>query len=101
MHRIDRLNGSGGARLAAALLLCVLFFLLTVSLVRVGFESNDDLTLAAFVDGQMAALKMLIEDKTHLQREEFAKVLSPIAPPSYKEIEKDFSLYRANTTPEV
>ena len=54
MHRIDRLNGSGGARLAAALLLCVLFFLLTVSLVRVGFESNDDLTLAAFVDGQMA-----------------------------------------------
>jgi len=53
------------------------------------------------VDGQMAALKMLIEDKTHLQREEFAKVLSSIAPPSYKEIEKDFSLYRANTTPEV
>ena len=37
MHRIDRLNGSGGARLAAALLLCVLFFLLTVSLVRVGY----------------------------------------------------------------
>ena len=54
MHRIDRLNGSGGARLLAALLLCVLFFLLTVSFVRVGFESNDDLTLAAFVDGQMA-----------------------------------------------
>lgn len=54
MHRIDRLNGSGSARLLAALLLCVLFLLLTVSLVRVGFESNDDLTLAAFVDGQMA-----------------------------------------------
>ena len=54
MHRIDRLNGSGSARLLAALLLCVLFFLLTVSLVRVGFESNDDLALAAFVDGQMA-----------------------------------------------
>ena len=54
MHRIDRLNGSEGARLAAALLLCALFFLLTASLVRVGFESNDDLTLAAFVDGQMA-----------------------------------------------
>ena len=54
MHRIDRLNGSAGARLFAALLLNALFFLLTVLLVRVGFESNDDLTLAAFVDGQMA-----------------------------------------------
>ncbi len=54
MHRMDRADGSAGARLSAAMLLSALFFLLTVSLVHVGFESNDDLTLAAFVDGQMA-----------------------------------------------
>ena len=54
MHRTEGLDKSGGARLLAALLLNALFLLLTVLLVRVGFESNDDLTLAAFVDGQMA-----------------------------------------------
>ena len=54
MHRIEELDRSRGARLTAALLLNALFVLLTVLLVRVGFESNDDLTLAAFVDGQMA-----------------------------------------------
>ena len=53
MHRIDQLDRSRGARLLAALLLNALFVLATVLLVRVGFESNDDLTLAAFVDGQM------------------------------------------------
>ncbi len=42
-------------RLLAALLLnaAVLAFILLI--VNVGYESNDDLTLAAFVDGQMAA----------------------------------------------
>ncbi|MCR5576940.1 MAG: hypothetical protein K6F56_08030 [Oscillospiraceae bacterium] len=55
MHRIGELDRSGRARLSAALLLNALFVLATVLLVRVGYESNDDLTLAAFVDGQMAA----------------------------------------------
>ena len=54
MHRIKRPDRSTGARLSAALLLNALFFLMTVLLVRVGFESNDDLALAAFVDGQTA-----------------------------------------------
>lgn len=54
MHRIEGLDKSGRARLLAALGLNALFVLLTVLLVRVGFESNDDLTLAAFADGQMA-----------------------------------------------
>ena len=54
MHRIGELDRSGRARLLAALLLNALFVLATVLLVRVGYESNDDLTLAAFVDGQMA-----------------------------------------------
>ncbi len=44
----------GGASLRAALLLNAAFLALTVVVVRVGFESNDDPTLAAFVDGQMA-----------------------------------------------
>ena len=43
-----------GASLRAALILNVVFLMLTVVIVRVGFESNDDPTLAAFVDGQMA-----------------------------------------------
>jgi len=43
-----------GASLRAALLLNAVFLILTVVIVRVGFESNDDPTLAAFVDGQMA-----------------------------------------------
>ncbi len=45
---------SSGASLRAAILLNAVFLMLTVLFVRVGFESNDDLTLAAFVDGQMA-----------------------------------------------
>ena len=45
---------SAGACLRAALLLNAVFLALTVIVVRVGFESNDDPTLAAFVDGQMA-----------------------------------------------
>ena len=40
--------------LLAALLFNALFLALTLLMYRVGFESNDDLTLAAFVDGQMA-----------------------------------------------
>ena len=40
--------------LAAALLFNAVFLALTLLLFRIGFESNDDLTLAAFVDGQMA-----------------------------------------------
>ena len=43
-----------GASLRAALILNAVFLALTVVIVRVGFESNDDPTLAAFVDGQMA-----------------------------------------------
>ncbi len=43
-----------GASLRAALILNAVFLMLTVVIVRVGFESNDDPTLAAFVDGQMA-----------------------------------------------
>ena len=43
-----------GASLRAALILNAVFLILTVVIVRVGFESNDDPTLAAFVDGQMA-----------------------------------------------
>ncbi|MBO5496357.1 MAG: hypothetical protein J5967_03055, partial [Oscillospiraceae bacterium] len=38
----------------AALAFNALFLALTLLLYRIGFESNDDLTLAAFVDGQMA-----------------------------------------------
>ena len=40
--------------LRAALALNSVFLVLTVIIVRVGFESNDDPTLSAFVDGQMA-----------------------------------------------
>ena len=45
---------SRGASLRTALILNAVFLMLTVLLVRVGFESNDDPTLSAFVDGQMA-----------------------------------------------
>ena len=45
---------SRGASLRTALLLNAVFLALTVLIVRVGFESNDDPTLSAFVDGQMA-----------------------------------------------
>ena len=47
-------NRTRGASLRAALILNAAFLILTVVIVRVGFESNDDPTLAAFVDGQMA-----------------------------------------------
>ena len=50
----DTAEKSRGASLRAALVLNAVFLVLTVVFVRVGFESNDDLTLAAFVDGQMA-----------------------------------------------
>ena len=43
-----------GASFRAAFLLNAVFLALTVVIVRVGFESNDDPTLSAFVDGQMA-----------------------------------------------
>ena len=43
-----------GASLRATLILNAVFLIFTVVIVRVGFESNDDPTLAAFVDGQMA-----------------------------------------------
>ena len=43
-----------GGSFRAALILNAVFLILTVVIVRVGFESNDDPTLAAFVDGQMA-----------------------------------------------
>ena len=55
MTRIEQWNTNRRARLIAALLLNAVFLAATVLIVRVGFESNDDLTLAAFVDGQMAA----------------------------------------------
>jgi len=47
-------NPTRGASLRAALLLNAVFLILTVVIVRVGFESNDDPTLSAFADGQMA-----------------------------------------------
>ena len=40
--------------LTAALVFNALFLALALLLCRVGFASNDDLPLAAFVDGQMA-----------------------------------------------
>lgn len=49
-----RSERTGGASLRTAVILNVVFLILTVVIVRVGFESNDDPTLAAFVDGQMA-----------------------------------------------
>ena len=47
-------NPTRGASLRAALILNAVFLVLTAVIVRVGFESNDDPTLSAFVDGQMA-----------------------------------------------
>lgn len=54
MRSLARLEQRRGAAWLAALLLCAGFLGLTLLLVPVGYESNDDLTLAAFVDGQMA-----------------------------------------------
>lgn len=45
---------TSGASIRAAVILNAVFLILTVIIVRVGFESNDDPTLSAFVDGQMA-----------------------------------------------
>lgn len=53
-HTSVKNEHSSGASLRAALFLNAVFLILTVLIVRVGFESNDDPTLAAFVDGQMA-----------------------------------------------
>ena len=47
-------NESRLLRLIAALLLNAVVLGFIVLIVNIGFESNDDLTLAAFVDGQMA-----------------------------------------------
>ena len=47
-------NESRRLRALAAALLNALVLSFIVLIVNVGFESNDDLTLAAFVDGQMA-----------------------------------------------
>ena len=54
MKRIAQRKTSEKSCLAAALLFNAAFLALTLLLFRVGFESNDDLTLAAFVDGQMS-----------------------------------------------
>ena len=53
-HTSVKNEQSSGASFRAALFLNAVFLILTVLIVRVGFESNDDPTLAAFVDGQMA-----------------------------------------------
>lgn len=47
-------------RFLAALALNLGFLLLTLLIVNIGFEANDDLTLAAFVDGQMARTSIYI-----------------------------------------
>lgn len=51
----DKWNESRLLRLFCALLLNAAVLGFIVLIVNVGYESNDDLTLAAFVDGQMAA----------------------------------------------
>ncbi len=50
----DRWYASGALRLLGAALLNGAFLALTLLLMAPGFESNDDLALAAFVDGQRA-----------------------------------------------
>lgn len=50
----DKWNESRLLRLIAAVLLNALVLTFIVLIVNVGYESNDDLTLAAFVDGQMS-----------------------------------------------
>lgn len=50
----DKWNESRLLRLFAAVLLNALVLSFIVLIVNVGYESNDDLTLAAFVDGQMS-----------------------------------------------
>ena len=50
----EKLNSSRSWKLLAAVLLNAVFLACTLLIVNVGFEANDDLSLAAFVDGQMA-----------------------------------------------
>ena len=50
----DKWNDSRLFRALGALLLNAVVLAFIVLIVNVGYESNDDLTLAAFVDGQMA-----------------------------------------------
>ena len=54
MKLTDKWNESRILRILAAVLLNALVLAFIVLIVNVGFESNDDLTLAAFVDGQMS-----------------------------------------------
>jgi len=51
----NKWSDSRWIRLAAAAALNALVLAFILLIVNVGFESNDDLTLAAFVDGQMSA----------------------------------------------
>ena len=50
----DKWNESRGLRVLGALLLNAVVLAFIVLIMNIGYESNDDLTLAAFVDGQMA-----------------------------------------------
>lgn len=54
---------------------------------------DEHLTIYMIVDGQMAALKQLIEGKVTLGRTEFSRVLNAIVPSSYKEIQTTVSPY--------
>ena len=54
MKLTDKWNESRIFRALAAVLLNALVLSFILLIVNVGFESNDDLTLAAFVDGQMS-----------------------------------------------
>ena len=56
MKLTDKWNESRIFRALAAVLLNALVLSFILLIVNVGFESNDDLTLAAFVDGQMSNL---------------------------------------------
>lgn len=56
MKLSEKLNNSRKLRLLAAVLLNAVFLACTLLIVKVGFEANDDLTLAAFVDGQMSEM---------------------------------------------
>ena len=50
----DKWNESRGMHVLGALLLNAVVLAFIVLIMNIGYESNDDLTLAAFVDGQMA-----------------------------------------------
>ena len=50
----DKWNEKRILRLLAALLVNAVVLAFILLIVNVGYESNDDLTLAAFVDGQMS-----------------------------------------------